>query len=197
MSDPVACKKTPTIQEKQEKIWPEFEKILERNHLLGLVDKWIVRDLLAGNDKNRCYVKHRITADQGSPPDHPDAGPVEFNALEWRVYTESNEYKICADSDIGTGATYLTAYSHSRKCRVGENHHRGNDLPDGAIGESLWSRILLKMLRMELLPLWDHDPKPQNVKLVVDGEDQAPDYDLPTENVTKQQQELIGRRQLF
>jgi len=141
----------PTLQEKQKAVWEKFEEIFKRNQPLSLVDRWITRDLFYGNpETKRRYVKHRISKIFDNDPiiDAPK------DALEWRIYTKEHEFKICADSNLETGKTYLTAYSTVRTFRVGENHHRGNDLLDGPIEEKNWKGICMQMLRMSCLPLW-------------------------------------------
>ena len=67
--------------------------------------------------------------------------------LRAKVFTDRNVYTISATSN------YLGSHVAARKARAGETWTRGNDLPDGKFSEETWQRILLGIVRYELVEL--------------------------------------------
>lgn len=70
--------------------------------------------------------------------------------IHFYIYTEVNRYNIVA---IGDDKSYLGCQVLSRKPRAGETHQRGRDLPDGDITPETWNKILLAIIRNELVQL--------------------------------------------
>jgi hypothetical protein len=67
-------------------------------------------------------------------------------------YTETNKYTITAKDEFRQygNYSYLGCIAESRKCRPGEDWHRGNDLPDGTLSGDTWTRIMCAIVRYEL-----------------------------------------------
>ncbi len=92
---------------------------------------------------------------------------------EYRVYlyTKTNRYSIVArrvkngKERIDDG--YLGCIASSRKPRAGENWTRGNDLPDGALTEATWQRILAGIVRYELQRI--HRKDLDTMKIIDEG----------------------------
>lgn len=76
--------------------------------------------------------------------------PEGSQEVRVRFYTESNEYSISAIVHPD-GNSYLGCTTWARKTRAGEDHPRGNDLPDGPLTEETWRRILAAIVGYELV----------------------------------------------
>jgi hypothetical protein len=76
-----------------------------------------------------------------------------------RVYTDTHSYRIGAMvREDGTG--YLGCEASTRKPRAGEDHTRGNDLPDGLFTRANWQSILGSIVGYELMKIHREVPKP-------------------------------------
>ena len=80
--------------------------------------------------------------------------PERFKCL---LYTDTHEYSI--NGYQGTEKNpkgYLGCTSNTRKSRVGEDWHRGNDLPDGSYSKKTFDKIINGIVAYELknLQLW-------------------------------------------
>lgn len=69
-----------------------------------------------------------------------------------RIYTATNCYSIKGHRR-SDGHTYLGCIASTRKPRAGEEHTRGNDLPDGPFDEETWRRILAAIVGYELVKI--------------------------------------------
>ena len=76
------------------------------------------------------------------------------------MYTDTNVYSINAISRIESGIkyTYLGCIASARKPRAGEDHTRGNDLPDGKLNENTWRQILAAIVGYELVDIKSKKP---------------------------------------
>lgn len=71
--------------------------------------------------------------------------PVE--KLKYRFFTREFKYTISANGQ------YLGAVVKCRKPRAGENHRRGNDLPDGKFCQETWDKIKNSIVACELVKI--------------------------------------------
>ena len=75
---------------------------------------------------------------------------------EWKmkfcIFTNEHKYHIVA-IDRRSDDGYLGCQVSTRKYRAGEDHLRGNDLPDGPFTIDTWNRILNAIIRYELVQL--------------------------------------------
>ena len=67
--------------------------------------------------------------------------------LRAKVFTDRYVYSFSAN------ASYLGCGASARKPRAGETWTRGNDLPDGKFCEETWRKIVLAIVRYELVEL--------------------------------------------
>lgn len=124
---------------------------------------WVKRDLGRFGD-----TRHRIET-AGTSGACDDSGGHEEVRIQ--IYTDRNVYTIRAVErwHISYGAAsaksehpqppankvyekgYLGCVVQSRKPRAGENWRRGNDLPDGALDQATWLRILAGIVSYEMV----------------------------------------------
>jgi len=75
-----------------------------------------------------------------------------------RIYTETHKYHIGAkNGPLG----YMGCEATTRKPRAGEDHTRGNDLPDGHFTRENWSSIIASIVGYELVRVHRHRAIPQ------------------------------------
>lgn len=67
-------------------------------------------------------------------------------------YTDEHKYSITAIDRKGNKG-YLGCTASTRKSRAGEDWTRGNDLPDGPFNKNTWNKIILGILRYEIIKL--------------------------------------------
>ena len=70
----------------------------------------------------------------------------------YRMYTAEHRYTIVAVVKQD-GHTYLGCQASTRKPRAGEDHTRGNDLPDGGFNHDTWLKIVHAIVAYELVKL--------------------------------------------
>ena len=74
--------------------------------------------------------------------------------LQLRIFTETHRYHISAHPQLtAEGRSYLGCMASCRKPRAGEEHHRGNDLPDGPLDEETFRAIMFAIVGYELVKL--------------------------------------------
>jgi len=79
----------------------------------------------------------------------PDRGIWKLTVC---FFTNEHKYQIVA-IDRKDDEGYLGCQVSTRKYRAGEDHLRGNDLPDGPFIRATWDRILNAIIRYELVQL--------------------------------------------
>ncbi|MHA1815356.1 MAG: hypothetical protein ACTSX1_05070 [Candidatus Heimdallarchaeaceae archaeon] len=72
--------------------------------------------------------------------------------MKFSIFTNEHRYHIVAIDRRDDGG-YLGCQVSTRKYRAGEDHLRGNDLPDGPFERNTWNRILNAIIRYELVQL--------------------------------------------
>ena len=74
--------------------------------------------------------------------------------VSWQFcfYTDEHKYSITAIDRKGDEG-YLGCTASTRKPRAGEDWTRGNDLPDGPFNKKTWDKIILGILRYEIIKL--------------------------------------------
>lgn len=79
---------------------------------------------------------------------------IDDESVSIALYTDTNRYRINIRLRNDKGLDpYMGAYVSTRKPRAGENHTRGNDLPDGTFGRELWHEILRNIVGYELVQI--------------------------------------------
>ena len=74
--------------------------------------------------------------------------------LRWIIFTNDHRYSIVATFDKEPLETnYFGCTATTRKPRAGENHTRGNDLPDGELTQETWQRIKNAIIKYEVVNL--------------------------------------------
>ena len=89
--------------------------------------------------------------------ERPDVDDGKDDRRRYRIYTNDHFYAITAVVKAG-GGTYLGCVASARKPRAGEEHTRGNDLPDGEFNYDTWLRIVHAIVGYELVPLKRSNP---------------------------------------
>lgn len=74
-----------------------------------------------------------------------DCSPDEYR-ITIAIYTDRHRYSISASTK-----NYLGCIAQTRKPRAGEDHTRGNDLPDGKFNRDTWDRIIRAIVSYELV----------------------------------------------
>lgn len=115
---------------------------------MKLFDKWLDDITPHGDNNVSRYVK--VVEDQGQSEE--GKGKYEFKKRV-RLYTDNHVYAIVA-IDRGHNDGYLGCVCSLRKPYVGEDHTRGNDLPDGPFNIETWENIKSAIIARELEPLF-------------------------------------------
>jgi hypothetical protein len=76
-----------------------------------------------------------------------DGKEDEEPTFRFKIYTSEHSYCIVA---IESKRTYLGCIATTRKPRAGEEHYRGNDLPDGKLTRKTWDAIKTAIIGYEL-----------------------------------------------
>jgi len=109
---------------------------------------WVARDLNYKTTDICDSVEVVEQSGQGS------IGGVAHEELAIRIYTANNWYHLRVSqhtNEDGDISGYLGCEASSRIPRAGEDHHRGNDLPDGMLTEETWQRILAAIVSYEMV----------------------------------------------
>ena len=69
----------------------------------------------------------------------------QYGRIRVYVYTHDYQYYIVARKN------YLGCQASCRKPRAGEEHTRGNDLPDGKFNRKTWDAIKIAIIQYELV----------------------------------------------
>ena len=109
-----------------------------------VIEEWFKRDIQWAKWDAEVEVRGAISGEN-------------FNQFAIRIYTDTNCYLISAHIHKD-GHGYLGCIASSRKPRAGEEHTRGNDLPDGPLDENTWRKILYSIVGYELVKI--HRPTP-------------------------------------
>jgi hypothetical protein len=84
-----------------------------------------------------------------NPDREPDADILDYwqktPALHILLWTNNHEYHLICRGD------YMGGFAGTRKPRAGENHQRGNDLPDGKFGKETFNAFIRGLIRYELI----------------------------------------------
>lgn len=122
------------------------EEMTQEGLFLHLEKTWLPRLARYGNVDGfveRCDVE--------------ESGADDEDRRRYRIYTNDHVYAISAMVKKGEH-TYLGCVASARKPRAGEEHTRGNDLPDGTFNYDTWLRIVHAIVGNELVLL--EKPKP-------------------------------------
>ncbi len=115
---------------------------------MNMFDKWLDDITPHGDNNVSRYVK--VVIDQGQSEE--GEGRYELKK-KVRLYTDNHVYAIVA-IDRGHNDGYLGCVCSLRKPYVGEEHTRGNDLPDGSFNRDTWENIKSAIIARELEPLY-------------------------------------------
>lgn len=111
------------------------------------VKRWIAELLPQGEDQYAKYVRvlkeEKIKNPNGSRDTH---------RLVVSIFTRSRRYYriVAKEEDIDGRVGYLGCQFGNSYPLAGEDHSRGNDLPDGQLNEDTWNRIIRSIISREL-----------------------------------------------
>lgn len=116
---------------------------------MNMFNKWLDDITPHGDNNVSRYVK--VVLEQGQSEEGD--GKYELKK-KVRLYTDNHVYAIVA-IDRGHNDGYLGCVCSLRKPYVGEEHTRGNDLPDGPFNIETWNSIKSAIIARELEPLFE------------------------------------------
>jgi len=118
----------------------DFEDAVEAKSKHQLLDMWIADLTFPGKVSD--FIQDMAGHGTGD-------GEVSW---QFCFYTDEHKYSITAIDREGDKG-YLGCTASTRKARAGEDWTRGNDLPDGPFNKKTWDKIILGILRYEIMKL--------------------------------------------